>query len=268
MKKLYVIFVLFSISINLIGQKGSSIKNPISITLADLKNFNPPFDTSYIVFDQDSIKDAFELKLNCFSWEIIYPINDFKITRFDISGDITATQKQILEGYCFCSSCSKNKRTINTFDKNNVVIKMINCQNYHQINILIPPQTNLKKWHEQKWTKGQKINLENLLFYPNKSMFLNESFVELEELFLLLDKQKQLKIDIIGHVNGPNSKNTDEFQKLSENRSKAVYDYLIKRGISSNRINYMGFGNSQMIFPKPNSEEQMKLNRRVEVVIL
>jgi outer membrane protein OmpA-like peptidoglycan-associated protein len=264
----FFLFIIIYLPQLLIAQQGASISQPILLTPESLKTFKAPFDTTFIAFIQDSIQQNIELKLSCSSWEIIYPNIEFKNYRFDNWGEIILPEKEILAGYCFCSSCSKNKRTLTVSQSKNVVIKIINCQNAHQVNQQIAKIITPKKWYEKTWQKGEKINLENLLFYPNKSMFLNESFEELNELFLLLDKQKQLKIDILGHVNGPKSKNTEEFQLLSENRAKAVYDYLIKRGINSNRLSHKGFGNTQMVFPKAETEEEMKLNRRVEILIL
>lgn len=265
----YILYsILFLIPKITFCQKGSSINSPILIEIKALPNFKAPFNPTFIKFISDTISNKIEIKLSCTSWEIIDVKNNVTSFSFDSIGDIIPSENQIMAGYCYCSSCSKNQRTLAINKRKDIVFKMMNCSSNHQITEIVPKSISPQKWHERTWSKGEKINLENLLFYPNKSMFLNESYEELNELYLMLEKQKQIKISISGHVNGPNSKNTEEFQLLSENRAKAVYDYLIKRGIDTKRLNYKGFGNSQMLYPKPDTEEQMKYNRRVEILIL
>ncbi len=54
---------------------------------------------------------------------------------------------------------------------------------------------------------------------------------------------------------------------LSENRSKAVFDYLVKRGISFDRMDYEGFGESIPI-ESNDTEDGRARNRRTEFVII
>jgi outer membrane protein OmpA-like peptidoglycan-associated protein len=55
--------------------------------------------------------------------------------------------------------------------------------------------------------------------------------------------------------------------KLSQERANAVRDYLIKKGIPSNRVLAKGYGDTQPI-DKNNTEEGKRKNRRTEVKIL
>ena len=81
-----------------------------------------------------------------------------------------------------------------------------------------------------------------------------------------------LEIEIQGHVNlSPNSKEkkTEEYyNQLSISRAQTVYDYLAKRGVSKNRMSYLGFGYSKMIYNNPKTAEQMQRNRRVVVKVI
>jgi flagellar motor protein MotB len=57
-------------------------------------------------------------------------------------------------------------------------------------------------------------------------------------------------------------------KNLSEARAKAIYDYLVAKGISENRLSYKGFGHSrpkELIEDTPQKEQA---NRRVEIMIL
>ncbi|PWH86200.1 OmpA family protein [Brumimicrobium oceani] len=97
----------------------------------------------------------------------------------------------------------------------------------------------------------QPVLLANVFFDLGKSTLRKESFVELNKLSDFMSKNAQIKIEIGGHTDarGDNLEN----QKLSEDRAKAVYDFLISEGIEANRLSYKGYGESQPI----NSDEEI-----------
>ena len=74
-----------------------------------------------------------------------------------------------------------------------------------------------------------------------------------------------MRIEISGHTDKTGSEPLN--LKLSENRAKAVMDYLIKKGIESSRIEYKGFGSLQSIADNSTAAGRTK-NRRVEFKIL
>ena len=59
--------------------------------------------------------------------------------------------------------------------------------------------------------------------------------------------------------------NAQKNQELSEQRAVEVRNYLIRKGISQNRIRTVGYGGTR---PITMSREQMKENRRVEVIFV
>lgn len=115
---------------------------------------------------------------------------------------------------------------------------------------------------------GKKVNLRNIQFYGNRFDFLPSATDDLKALLSFMKKNPTMLIEIEGHVNGPNEKNTNAYKELSNNRAKAVKEYLLKNGIEEDRIKYVGYGNSQMLFPNPKSEREHSENRRVEIKIL
>jgi outer membrane protein OmpA-like peptidoglycan-associated protein len=105
------------------------------------------------------------------------------------------------------------------------------------------------------------IVMENVLFQTNKSVLLEESFAPLNKLVQQLQDNKLIKIEIRGHTDniGDEVKN----QLLSEQRAKAVLNYLVSKGIDNNRFSYKGLGSLQPITTNDTLEGRNK-NRRVE----
>jgi len=119
----------------------------------------------------------------------------------------------------------------------------------------------------EKIVIGQNIILENVYFYGNQSVFLPESYESLDNLYMSLYDNPTVTIEIQGHVNAPRSEPGSYYQ-LSFDRAKAVYQYLVDKGIDAGRLTFKGFANNNMVFPDATTEEEMKKNRRVEIVIL
>lgn len=113
---------------------------------------------------------------------------------------------------------------------------------------------------------GDKILLNNLNFYVRTSEFYPESIPYLEDLYEVLEKNPNIKIEIQGHICCTPGRDKEEF---SLRRCVAVYDFLIDYGIASDRMTYVGFDATQPLFPIPEkNEEERKANRRVEIMIL
>ncbi len=120
----------------------------------------------------------------------------------------------------------------------------------------------------EKIQKGKKVNLDNIQFYGNRFDFLPSAKNSLKSLLSFMEQNQQVAIQIDGHVNGPDKKNTKDYQELSYNRAYAVKNYLVKKGIAPERIDFKGYGNSKMLYPDPKSSFQESANRRVEIKIL
>jgi len=123
-------------------------------------------------------------------------------------------------------------------------------------------------------TIGTNIVLRNINFVGGMHQLLPESQPMLDELLEVMRDNPSLIIRIEGHIccqagpgDGPDLETG--LPNLSEARAKAVMDYLLDNGIAENRVSYKGFGHSSPIYSFPEkSEEEMKLNRRVEIKII
>ena len=105
---------------------------------------------------------------------------------------------------------------------------------------------------------GKTFVTQNILFETNKSNLKEESYPTLFQIIDALKAQPNLKVEIDGHTD--NVGNVSANQKLSEQRAKAVADFLIRNGIDADRITWKGFGSS-----KPIGDDNDK-NRRVEFI--
>jgi outer membrane protein OmpA-like peptidoglycan-associated protein len=119
---------------------------------------------------------------------------------------------------------------------------------------------------------GQNVVFENILFYGNTAEILPESKPALEAIYSTMKRYPALHIEIQGHVNCPTtweecSKMKEHNMQLSVNRAKAIYDYLEDGGIDPQKMTFKGFGETKMIYPDARSEDKMKKNRRVEILV-
>ena len=112
---------------------------------------------------------------------------------------------------------------------------------------------------------GSSFVLRNIFFDYDKSTLLQQSYNELQQLLGILRSHPTMKIEIAGHTDGRGS--VDYNQRLSENRAKAVVDFLILKGIEPKRLQYKGFGKSKPIDTNT-TEEGRAHNRRVEFRIV
>jgi outer membrane protein OmpA-like peptidoglycan-associated protein len=112
---------------------------------------------------------------------------------------------------------------------------------------------------------GESIVLKNIFFDTDKSDLKPESEVELKNMLLLLQENPKMKIEISGHTDNIGSKEHNII--LSQNRAKAVYDYLINKGIKANRMSYKGYGFNRPISTN-DTEEGRTQNRRTEFKIV
>lgn len=115
-------------------------------------------------------------------------------------------------------------------------------------------------------TRGMVITLSGgVLFVSAKSSLLPTAQLKLNQVAEALIKEDPLsKIVVEGHTDSQGS--ADYNQGLSEERAQTVRDYLVGRGIASDRITSQGFGLSRPIADNK-SEEGRANNRRVEIVV-
>ncbi len=133
--------------------------------------------------------------------------------------------------------------------------------------IVVADSTSLKS-KVQKSKVGDKIKLENIIFYNMSARVVTHSVPELYNLLCVLEENPNLKIEIQGHICCQTNKDTDLTQ-ISTQRARTIYTYLIRNKIDRNRLSFKGYGVSKPIYPIPEkNESERDANRRVEILIL
>ncbi|WP_435625542.1 OmpA family protein [Flagellimonas sp.] len=111
---------------------------------------------------------------------------------------------------------------------------------------------------------GCKLNLQPIYFDYGKYTIRKDAEVELAKILEAMKTYPELKIHIESHTD---SRSSSEFnQRLSSRRAWYTVEWLVKNGISRDRLSSKGYGESQLLNHCENgvkcSEEEHQLNRR------
>ncbi len=107
-----------------------------------------------------------------------------------------------------------------------------------------------------------RAELSGISFRVGSAELVPSSLATLDRTIEGLKKNAKAKVEIEGHTS---SEGGEEFnQKLSEDRANSVRDYMVRKGISKDRVTAVGYGYSR---PKASNdtEEGRRQNRRIEV---
>jgi outer membrane protein OmpA-like peptidoglycan-associated protein len=112
---------------------------------------------------------------------------------------------------------------------------------------------------------GAKVILKNIFFPSGKFELRPESTLELQRMIKFLKTNPNVKIEVSGHTDNVGDQKAN--QVLSEQRAKAVVNYLVSNGIATSRLTAKGYG-STMPVDDNNTEEGRQNNRRTEFKII
>ncbi len=119
---------------------------------------------------------------------------------------------------------------------------------------------------EQKAVQEKiKSKASSIQFEKGNPVLKKSSYAAIDELIKVLDEQPNAKVEIKGHTDNVGSKASND--KLSQQRSDAIKDYLLKKGVKADRVKSIGMGDSEPIEDNKTAKGR-ESNRRVEIKIL
>lgn len=110
----------------------------------------------------------------------------------------------------------------------------------------------------------EKVNYaaKNVFFATGSYKLLAKSNKALNDVASLMKADESLMLDIDGHTDDVGSEESN--QTLSENRAKAVKDYLVKQGVAESRLFSTGYGETKPVADNKTAAGRAK-NRRTEM---
>ncbi len=116
----------------------------------------------------------------------------------------------------------------------------------------------------QELEVGKEYTLNDINFESNSYELDQVARSVIDEFIIFLKDNPELKADIQGHTDNVGDDNTN--RQLSQNRAKTVYDYVLQKGISPQRLSHHGYGETRPIADNE-TEEGRARNRRTVFVI-
>jgi len=139
--------------------------------------------------------------------------------------------------------------------------RVINIPKPSEVEQTVQVQVVLEKIKTGSW----KV-LRNIYFDFDKAVLKEDSHVELNKLYQVLQENNRLICELSGHTDNVGKPSYNK--ELSYNRAKAVYEYLVKKGIDPKRIQPVGYGEEKPMASNDDEEGGRELNRRVEFRVL
>ncbi len=112
--------------------------------------------------------------------------------------------------------------------------------------------------------RGLIVHMSDVLFDTGKYTLKPDTKIALAKVAGILQAYPGLKLQIEGYTDSIGS--DDYNQKLSENRSGSVKDFLVSQGVSINNITSSGYGKQDPVADNSTSQGRAQ-NRRVQMVV-
>ena len=126
----------------------------------------------------------------------------------------------------------------------------------------VKKETIIKELTTGGTKEGKVIKLRRLVFGMDQSTINEDAYDELNEIVAYLKANPAYRVEIRGHTN---DRCDDVFcNKLSKERAESVANYLVKEGVSLERLETIGYGKTKPIASNRYSAGRKK-NQRVEI---
>ena len=193
------------------------------------------------------------------------------VTLLDINKNVIATGKTNQEGSLYMDNIARKDIAFVRIEKDGYLTEEIDVDANRIKGDDLKLNISLSKSRIANEEGADIASILNTIYFNfGKSTIRDDAKIELEKIVEVLSKFPDIKIEIRSHTD---SKSSSSFnQKLSQDRAKSTYQYLVSRGISSSRLAYNGFGESKLINKCKDrvecTEEEHQENRRSEFIIV
>ena len=116
----------------------------------------------------------------------------------------------------------------------------------------------------QETARGLIVNMSDVLFDSGKATLKPGAREKLAKISGIVLAHKGLKLELEGHTDNVGSDALN--MKLSEQRAKAVQDFLTKEGVVADSITARGLGKDSPVASNATAAGRQQ-NRRVEMVV-
>ncbi len=116
---------------------------------------------------------------------------------------------------------------------------------------------------------GMEQELPSLEFLGDGQEIYYTSLPTLASLVEFLAVNPMVRLALIGHVNAPGPDPEEVVcERMGRERARAVWEYLVTQGVDPQRLEVEGVGRAGMLFPDPQTPEEVEANRRITLRII
>ncbi|MCQ2960498.1 MAG: OmpA family protein [Bacteroidales bacterium] len=256
-------------------------------------NLRPPFNSSADDFSLMYLSEDCGLlssnRIGGVGGDDIYVFRK-KDVRVEISGRVISDDKPVLDalvliknvatnetdslltdttGYFYYPAMEKDSKYKIFVYKDNYLTpngKMINTYGVTQYTYMDSLHGYDMNFDIKKIEKNREYEVGDIYYDVDKYELRPESIKELENLVSMMINNPEICIQVNSHTD---ERASDLYNLiLSNNRAKAVVDFINSKGIDVNRLTWKGWGESNPLFPNAKTEEEHQANRRTTFSIV
>ena len=196
------------------------------------------------------------------------PLQNAFVKIYKYNDLIDSLQLQLQTTFSYKLNCNSQYRFVVSLENYTNDVAFIKTSDVN--NEVITKEFILESNPEFVLVKNQKMIKTNpLQFDLDKSDIREDTAEELTKVVDILNKYPNLKLEVKSHTD---SRAPDEYNmKISNSRAQSIINFIISKGIASERVSGKGYGETQLLNHCSNgvkcSENEHLINRRTEFIV-
>ncbi len=262
------------------------------------KPINGPYDDFSFIIDEETKKGYFSSnRVDGMGEDDIYSFNETSPLVLDCIQDVTGTVRDRISNEILVGATVKiideenNEVTSTITDSKGEYVLDLDCSKGNFVRALMDGYVPSEEYLPSSYGKprivdfylerdlvtggygddlAKLLQLSTIYFDLNKYNIRPDAEIEIQKVIAAMEKYPSLKIKVNSHTD---SRGNDAYNLwLSQKRAESTVDYMISKGIASDRLGSEGFGETRLVNECGNgvscSKEKHQLNRRSEFIIL